>query len=176
MHIQVKDQVTVDAPASKAWRILAQEFDRIDKWSSGIAESRGITNVSIPEGATVGGRFCLSPGSGGDATEAFTYYDKQAMRFGYKAIGELPWPWLLKEAENNWQVSPISSEKSIVEFRAEVEVATLPGLILIPLLPLMKKFLGTRTLEELKFYVEHDQPHPRKLKALQKYEATSTHA
>lgn len=32
----------------------------------------------------------------------------------------------------------------------------------------MKKIWGTRTLEELKHYIEHGQPHPRKLKAQRK--------
>lgn len=166
MHKQVKDQIIVNAPASKAWRVLAHEFDNIDRWSSGIDESKPLIQLSAPEGANVGGRVCLSDGFGGDVEEAFTYYDEDAMRFGYKALGELP--LFMKSAENNWAVHSLDSNKSMVEFRAEVEIATLPALLMTPLMPILKKLLGTRTLEELKYYIENDQPHPRKLKAQQK--------
>ena len=168
MRIKIKDQITVNAPASKVWRVIAHEFDNIGQWSSEIAESKAIMDRPVPEGAKVGGRVCLSPGFGADATEAFTYYDEQDMRFGYEAIGELPWPWLLKRAENNWRVHSLNPNKSVAEFRAEVEVKLFPGLLLMPLMPFIKKVWGSRTLEELKYYVEHDQPHPRKLKAQQK--------
>ena len=132
MRVQIKDQMAVKAPASKVWQVLAHEFDKIGQWSSGITESRGIVDISAPVGAPVGGRVCLSPGFGGDAEESFTYYDEQAMRFGYKAIGDLPWPWLLKSAENNWRVHLQEPDTSMVEFRAEVDVKLLPGLLLLP--------------------------------------------
>jgi len=166
MHTQIKDQIIVNAPASKSWRILAHEFDNIDRWSSGIAESKPLIELSIPDGANVGGRVCLSDGIGGDVEEAFTYYDEHEMRFGYKGLGELP--LFMKSAENNWAVHAIDSNTSKVEFRAEVEIATLPALFMMPLMPILKKVLGTRTLEELKHYIENDTPHPRKLKSQQK--------
>lgn len=166
MHVQVKDKMTVKAPAHKVWRVLAHEFDNIGQWSSGITESRAIMEIPVPEGAQVGGRVCLSPGFFGDAQEEFTYYDEQSMRFGYQAIGELP--RFFTHAENNWSVRSLDPNKSVVEFRADVDLKLFPGLFLILLMPLIKYFLGTRTLEELKYYVGHDQPHPRKLKAQQK--------
>ncbi len=168
MRIKVNDQITVNAPANKLWRVIAHEFDDIGQWSSEIAESKAIMDRPAPEGVKVGGRVCLSPGSGADATEAFTYYDEQEMRLGYEAIGKLPMPWLLKYAENNWRVHSLNPRESVAEFRAEIEVLLFPGLLLLPLMPFIKKALGSRTLEELKYYVEHDKPHPRKLKAQQK--------
>ena len=146
MRIQVQDQITVNAPASKVWRVIAHEFDNIGEWSSAIAESKAMMDRPVPEGAMCGGRVCLSPGLGADATEAFTYYDEQAMRFGYEAIGELPWPWLLKRAKNNWRVHSLNPNKSVAGFKGEVEMKLFPGLFLIPFLPLLKKVLGTRTL------------------------------
>jgi hypothetical protein len=169
MRVQITDQMMIDAPASKVWRVLAHEFENIGQWSSGIAESKSLADLPVPDGAMVGGRVCFAPGFGADAPEeftyeAFTYYDEQSMRFGYEAIGDLPWPWLLKHAQNNWSVRSSGPDQSVAEFRAEVDVNAFPGLLLIPLMPLIKKVLGTRTLEELKHYVEHDQPHPRKQK------------
>lgn len=166
MHKQVEDQITINAPASKVWRILAHEFDKVGQWSSGITASMATTDSPAPEGAMVGGRICLSDGLGGDVREEFTYYDEEGMRFGYKAIGELP--WFLEAAQNNWCVRSLEPNKAVVTFKAEVGLKLFVALFMIPLMPFIKKFWGTRTLEELKHYIEHDQPHPRKLKAQQK--------
>lgn len=171
MRTQIQDKITVYAPASKAWHVIAHEFARIDKWSSGVDESKPLLNLSIPDDAPVGGRVCLADGVGGDAQEAVTYYDEAAMRFGYKGLGELP--LFMKNAENNWSVRAIEADKCVVEFKAIVEIATLPALFMMPLMPLIKKILGTRTLEELKYYVENNEPHPRKVIAQRKHRKTT---
>ena len=165
MKVQVSDELTINAPASKVWHVLAHDFANIDVWSSGIETSRNISDVAIPEGATVGGRVC-SGGFGGDATEAFTYYDEAGMRFAYKAVGELP--WFINSGGNNWSVRATATNQSMVAFSAEMDLKFWPALVMFLLKPVFKKLLGTRTLEELKYFVEHDKPHPRKLKIQKK--------
>lgn len=171
MRIQAKDQIIIDAPADSVWRVLAHQFDQIGRWSSGVDESSAVVDIPAPEGALVGGRVCLSGSSGSDifrssVQEEFTYYDEQAMRFGYQISGEFP--WFINRAENNWRVTSLPANRSAVEFRADLDLKLLPGLFLLLLLPVVKKIWGTWTLEELKHYVEHGQPHPRKLKAIHK--------
>ncbi|VAW43629.1 hypothetical protein MNBD_CHLOROFLEXI01-915 [hydrothermal vent metagenome] len=161
MRIEVKDQITVNAPATEVWRVLAHEFENIDRWSSGTTESGAVEQGSIPEGAKVCGRVCDG------IREDFTYYDEQAGRFGYKGI-DLPWYFFINRIENNWSVNSLEPNKSVVEMRPEIDINPFLGLFLKLLMPLIKKNLGTRTLEELKYYVENDQPHPRKVKAQQK--------
>jgi Polyketide cyclase / dehydrase and lipid transport len=173
MRIQAQMQTTINAPASKVWSVLAHEFDKIDRWSSGITESIAITDGSIPEGVAVSGRVCLSPKSSmgiDEVREDFTYYDEQSMRFGYKAADL---PSFIKSAENNWSVRSLEENKSIVEFNAVLEVGFLLGLLIQVLKPILLKSLGGNTLEELKYYVENDEAHPRKLKAIQKQRETA---
>ena len=166
MRLQIREEITVNAPATKVWRVLAHEFESVGMWSSGVTESMAISDMPVLEGARVGGRVCLSDGFGGDVQEAFTYYDEQAMRFGYEAVGDIP--IFFKSAGNNWHVQELDPNNSVVEFRADVDLKLFPGFILLLLFPLVRKVWGRRTLEELKYYVEHDQPHPRKVKAQQK--------
>lgn len=164
MRVQVKDQITINAPASKVWRVLAHEFDNIGQWSSGIAESKAIDDIPAPEGATCGGRVCS--GVGGHVQENFTYYDEQAMRFGYKAIEGLP--SFVEHAETNWSVRSLGPNHCVVEARGETDLSLIPGLFLALIFKLQMNRTAVQTLDELKYYVEHDQPHPRKLKAQQK--------
>lgn len=171
MKLHMNQETTVNAPAGDVWHVLAHEFDQIGRWSAGISESMAIVDLPVPEGATVGGRACLTPGFGSDAQEEFTYYDEETMRFGYQATGEIPWS--LSHAENNWSVQALDAYTSRVAFRAEVEANLFPGLLLMPMIKLYGGRLGRETLEELKYYVEEGQPHPRKVKAQRKQMQTA---
>ena len=95
-------------------------------------------------------------------------YDEQSMNFAYQATEGRP--WFLKHAENHWAVRSLGPDTSLVETRAETDVSLFPGFFLAPLFRLQMGRIGTQSLEELKYYVERDQPHPRKLKAQQKHE------
>ena len=69
MVIRMQRQITINAPASKVWRVLAHDFEHIDRWSSGISKSKASTAGSVPEGAQVCGRFCDT------VQEEFTHYE-----------------------------------------------------------------------------------------------------
>ncbi|HEY6408159.1 MAG TPA: SRPBCC family protein [Ktedonobacteraceae bacterium] len=129
--------------------------------------SKAVTDLPAPEGAEVGGRVCATAVPGfADVQESFTYYDEQSMRFGYQATEGRP--WFLKHAENHWAVRSLGPNTSLVEALADIDVSFFPGGFLAPLLKLQMGRIGAQSLEELKYYVERDQPHPRKLKAQQK--------
>lgn len=164
MIVQVKNQIRIDVPAQKSWKILAHDFDKIDQWCSLIHESKATRDSVIPPEAKVGGRVCLG-GPGGDAQETFTAYDEQAMAFSYQALGKLP-PFL-NRAGNNWSVQSLQNHQSLVQFRGEVDLNFL-GILLLPLLELVGWWMGNRVCQELKYFAEHDQPHPRKVKLQQK--------
>jgi hypothetical protein len=167
MHIQLKGHITINASANKVWRVLAHDFSNIGQWASAIPASQAVTDLPAPEGAEVGGRVCSTAVPGfGDVQEQFTYYDEQSMRFGYEATEGRP--SFLKHAENHWEVRSLGPTTSVVETRAEIEVSLFPGWFLAPLLKLQMGRIGAQSLEEMKYYVECDQPHPRKLKAQQK--------
>ena len=166
MHTQMKFQITINAPAHKVWQIWAREFDHIGRWAAAIEESCADTNIPAPDGAEMGGRVCSAQGFG-DVREEFTYYDEASMRFGYKATKGLP-AWLIKRAENNCSVHPLGPNKCMIKSRGEIDYALIPGLFLMPVFKFQLSRIADRLFEELKYYAEQDQPHPRKLQAQQK--------
>ena len=168
MHIQLNDHITINASAKKVWRVLAHDFGNIGQWASAIPASKADADLPVPEGAEIGGRVCSTAVPGfSDVQESFMYYDEQSMCFGYQATEGRP--WFLKHAENHWVVRSLGPNTSLVETRAEIDVSLFPGLFLAPLFKLQMGRIGAQSLEELKYYVERDQPHPRKLKAQQKH-------
>jgi hypothetical protein len=168
VQIQLNDHITINASAEKVWRVLAHEFGSIGQYASAILASQAVTDIPAPDGAEVAGRMCATAVPGFDAVrEQFTYYDERAMRFGYQATEGRP--WFIKHAENHWVVRSLGPQTSVVESRAELELSLFPGVFLAPLLKLLMGRVGAQFSEELKYFVEHDQPHPRKLKSQQKH-------
>jgi len=168
MHMQIKGQVTINAAADKVWRILAHEFEHIGQWAGIIIDSSAITDIPTPYGAKV-----LAQGFG-EIQEVFTDYDEHAMRFTYQATKGLP--SFFTHVENNWTVHALGSNQSIVESRAEIDLKFFPGLLIAPIFKLIMSRAGNKFTEELKYYIENDQPHPRKLKALHSgYERRNCH-
>jgi Polyketide cyclase / dehydrase and lipid transport len=167
MHLQLIGQVTINAPARNVWHILAREYSSIGRWASAIPQSEAVTDLPPPAGAAVCGRVCSTAMSGFSAVrEQFTYYDEHAMRFGYQATDGRP--AFITHAENNWQIRALTPETCVVEARGELDIWLFPGLFLAPLLKLQMDRAAAQLFEELKYYVEHDQPHPRKLKEQRK--------
>ena len=164
MHLQMKQQTTINAPAADVWRVIAHEFAQIGEWASFITDSEAVEDIAPPAGATVGGR--AFSGAFGDVQEGFTYYDEEAMHFGYTGIGDPP--AFIKDSENNWTVRALGSDKSVVESRAEMEFNLFPGLLLMPVIKMQMGRMSPKLLAELKYYVEHGQPHPRKVAAAAK--------
>jgi hypothetical protein len=171
MHLQLKRQTIINAAAQSVWHVLAHEFGSVGQWASSIPESKPVTDIPAPDGAEVGGRVCATAVPGFAAVrETFTYYDEQSMRFGYEPTEGRP--WFIKHAENHLVVHVLGPQTSVVESRAELEVSLFLGVFLAPLVKLFINRVSTQFFEELKYFVEHGQPHPRKLRAQHKHRKT----
>jgi len=164
MKIEMKGDITVNASASKVWKILARDFGDIGQWASIIINSKAITDNEGSGDGKLTGRVCSAQGFG-DTVEELTHFDEDAMRFTYKAIKGLP--FFIKSAKNNWSVHSLSENETMVKSCAEIAMPFFPGIILAPIFKFMMGGKGKEMFEELKFYVEQGQPHPRKEKQLQ---------
>ena len=93
--------------------------------------------------------------------EVFTYYNEQEMQYGYKGTVI---PKYINSAGNNWRVRSLGADRSVADFMAEVDINPVLGVLVKPYFGI----IGSRVLEELKYYAEQDKPHPRKIKEMQK--------
>jgi hypothetical protein len=152
--MQITGQFTINAPATKVWNILATNFQHIGKWASSISHSVG----STPSAAGDQGRICHT--EFGKVEETITHVDVDKGLFSYRT--EKP-PFFIRSATNSLQIEAEGAERTHLEIQAEVN--------LIPVLgwsPLIEKRLQTMVdhfVEELKYYAETGNIHPRKLKA-----------
>ena len=98
--MEFRKTVTIDAPLDKVWKITAQDFHKIDAWSSTVQSSQADETRPVPEGAEVGGRLCAT--GLGDMDEHFALFDADTRRFTIRLEGL---PRFIRQAENAWSLN-----------------------------------------------------------------------
>lgn len=116
--------ITINAPIEKVWKIIAHEFDKVDRWASGV----------------MAGRVLMTPF--GKCYERFEKFDEQQYTVTYVAQFEKK-PSGLKSTRNTWSVETISSSQVRVTMSARSELNLFPGL----LMQLPMRFQVPRTLD-----------------------------
>ena len=156
MKLSFNKQVRVNASAEVVWGVLAREFNEIGAWSSVISHSLPLPEEDVAE---LGGRVCAIPGLG-ETHERLLYIDESAKRLSYS--GTMPRAPYVKRAVNVWSVVPQGEHACIVHSRADAELPSFPWVLATPVIQLGMWWMWRRTAADLKHYVEHGVPHPRK--------------
>ncbi|MEM9450641.1 MAG: SRPBCC family protein [Cyanobacteria bacterium P01_E01_bin.6] len=159
MHLEVF--INVNVPADKAWELMAHEFNKIHEWSAGISHSSGSRNACTTGAA----RVCDT--ALGQFDEKIIRFDEAAKSFAYHATNK-DMPFFVKSMVIDNKVNPISATSCRAGWVVDVDIIApfniFPGVLLK-----MQLTQGLKaSLEEMKYYLERGQKHPRKVKALDK--------
>jgi len=152
-----------DVSAERAWEVVAHQFADVGLWSSAVAASSPNLDASTPEGATVGGRVCATPGFG-DLKETFTAYSEADREFTFQVTGM---PSFITLAQNTVNVKPLGPESSEVSLNIQMETNAI-GKIMGPMFAVKLKATLNTFLDELKDYVEDGKVSAKKKKQLAK--------
>jgi hypothetical protein len=162
--MKIKRELELDVPTDQVWQVLAYDFAKIADWYSGVSHSRVKPDAEAPEGAASGGRICRVPGLG-EIHERFTSYDLSNKTFAYEVTGM---PFFVKGASNNFAVVAIERGRSRVSLEALTHFSPVVGwLMVLPMKFRLTTLMG-QLLEELRYYAEKGDIHPRKLEKVAK--------
>jgi carbon monoxide dehydrogenase subunit G len=168
--MKITKQVEINAPAHKVWKVFAHDFDRASEWMAAIPNSYGEDVGESFEGAQSAGRVCELNGdsNGMKASEAFLAYDENA-RTCTIDVTFVNAPALIPTFGNVVEVAVSESGPNRSTVRWIIKPKLKPfGYLLYPLIRVgMSAFTG-QIIEELKYFVENDTPHPRKVAATNK--------
>jgi len=168
--VKFTKKAIVNADADKVWGVFAHGFNDAYKWMASVNHSFAKNNGESFEGCQSDGRVCeLSPdGKGIKASEQFLAYSEENKTATIR-IDFLDAPSFFPVKFNTLEFSlkEIDGGKSEMTWKFCSNIKLL-GFVLWPLLRLgFGKFIED-IMEELKFYVETGNPHPRKIKAMKK--------
>jgi len=166
MGIEISKKAVVNVSADRLWSILADDFDKIGEWASGVDSSGPNTDAAVPEGASVGGRVCQVPGFGA-ITETFTRFDSAERSFAFAATAS-KLPKFVRNLTNHTLVKSLGPEQAEVRLKITADTLGVRGAVVKPIMT--RKFSGALdgVLEELKVYAESGKISSEKRDALAK--------
>jgi len=157
--MNVNRQINVNASASELWHILADKYDKVGEWTSAIPDSA--PNPDLPEGQ---GRVCTTSNFG-ITKETITHMDEAEQSFGYNV--DIPeGPFFIQGVDNTWRVEPNGEINTTVFMQAQVQLLPVFAQLMSPILKRQMAKRVDKILEELKYYAETGQIHPRKQEQL----------
>ncbi|WP_431122691.1 SRPBCC family protein [Flagellimonas flava] len=158
--MKIKKTLLISAPATKVWETLYTNYADSCDWASTVNESK----EREVAGSEYMGRTCSTVF--GDVSEIIDKADEEKMELQYHLDDT---PFIMKAANANWKVKPLSVNTSEVTMDLDVTLATLPGLLMGWMIkPKMRKDLN-QTLEDLKYYIETGKQSEAKIKSDKKY-------
>ncbi|MFO0618408.1 MAG: SRPBCC family protein [Polyangiaceae bacterium] len=158
--MELWNEILIDAPPERIWRVLGERFMHVGEWAAPITSSCSVGTDVPGAGAT---RACtiapFGPIGAGVVQERLTRYEPDERAFEYEAIAGMP--RFVARAVNRWSVARVADAQSVVKIHASLE---LRGPMALFGCVLRWQFLraGAKVAEELKHFVEHGRPHPRK--------------
>ena len=152
----IQKTIQVNAPASKLWETLWENYGQVCDWASTVNSS----DYREVVGSKEGGRTCVS--TWGEIQEIVDYVNERNMTYSYHADGL---PSMMKSAKNKWKVKATGVHMSEVSIDLHIEFATIPRILMgWMMIPKMKKDID-QTLEDLKVYVETGEQSTAKVKS-----------
>ncbi|MEM9069229.1 MAG: SRPBCC family protein [Myxococcota bacterium] len=153
--------IEIHSPAREVWQVLGRRFGDIGQWCATVNASEAVL-----AGETVQGRECDTVF--GNYVETFEHFDDAAMEMDYIARSK-KLPFFIQHFTNSFRVRELSENSSEVTMIAGA-VMSQPFAFLMGFM--MRMQVGKaleHQVEELKHFVEHGAPHPRKIAAMQKH-------
>lgn len=158
--MRIQETIQIDAPADKVWDILWNNYAQVCDWASTVNASKK-RDVAGNEN---GGRTCHS--AWGEISEIVEQVDTENMSYTYRADGL---PKMMKSAVNTFSVNAKGLDRSEVALDLNVELATIPKILMSwMMVPKMKKDIH-QTLIDLKHYAETDKQTDIKIKSDEKF-------
>ena len=154
--MNITQQVSINTSADKVWDILGNDFPNITKWAVRMLASAGDKELG-----PIGGRQVTTV-EYGNAAETLYKFDSERRELAYSLSGETL-PPILSDITTTWRIEPNGENQSVVTNIFEAKLLN----------PEMEEMIKTQFMqgltplfEELKFYAENGQPHPRKIDQL----------
>ncbi len=144
---QLTRRVRIDAPAEKAWAVLA-DFGGVSKWAPTITESRSLTEAN----GGVGARRTCTHVKLGQLEEVIVEWE-EGRRYSYDVTRGLPMP--MKSLNNDWSVES-DGDGAVVTLRQNFQTKFGPlGSLMESLM--IRRMMGkemTLALAGLKYHTE----------------------
>jgi hypothetical protein len=163
--MQISRVLNISAPIEKVWDIIAEDYENVGSWASAVQESRINPGASPIGDSRIGGRICET--DLGPFEETIKVFNSEKKELVYSAKGKAM-PFFVKSLQGQWRLASMASGQTHIEMTFKADLS-FPFSFLMGWMMKMQfaKAIG-KTLEELVYYAEKGEVHPRKLSLIAK--------
>ncbi len=158
--MKIITEIVIDRPVAAVWEVVGTRFGDAHLWASSITYSEGY-------GSSIGGQVCESRVCDvqgmGRIREKLLKFDPSRYTLTYEVIEGFP--FFVRRGVNCWSLSA-EGDRTRLRSSAEITAKGLIGALMLPMMKMQMVRVMRKTFDDLKFYVEHGVPHPRKQGAL----------
>jgi Polyketide cyclase / dehydrase and lipid transport len=175
LAMQITGQAMINASAEDVWSAVAHDFDRVALWASAVPASHEAPDAVPPAGCPVGGRTCQTTmAMFPEVEERIVAYDAVGRTLTYEPVRGMP--RFVANARTICRVFAIDQRRARVSFTAIVTTRGIAGSLIAVAMRLQMGRAGARGLDDLRHYVEHGRPSPRKQRQLDRARAAPRRA
>ena len=158
---EINRDFQINSPIEEVWQVIGHEYADAYKWSASLKHSEALDSESL-NGSACTQRGCDIDGFG-QITEKMLAYSNDEHLLSYEVTDGLP-KFVIK-LENTWKLWAAAGGNTNVEIRMKMQTKGVMGWLMGGIMKRKTEKILDRSLEELKYYVENGEPHPRTLKA-----------
>jgi len=157
----INRDLVINANVEDVWLVLGKDFANAYVWSSQVKHSEALNKESL-NGSSCTARGCDVAGFGKIEEKVLEYSDKDYL-LTYEVYQGLP--KMMKYAKNTWTLEATPEGKTKVTMRLRAQTGGFMGWMMGGMMERKMTKLIDQAIEELKYYIETKQVHPRALKA-----------
>lgn len=162
----IEKEIIVNKNIAQAWKVLGTDFAKAHIWASPLTHSEG-HGIKF-NGSDCNERSCEIKGMG-KTREKLIDFSNENHHLSYEVPEGMP--SVVKHATNSWTLTSTGQDQSKLHMRMDIQLGGIMGTLMQPMMRMMMSKMGNTLVEDFKYYVENLQPHPRKVKAMQKIRA-----
>jgi hypothetical protein len=154
--IHVTTTLTIHKNIDEVWEVMGKQFGEVHLWSSNFKDSKpggdkNFDGIDYSHRATVTER--------GETIQVLDVFDSVNYQLAYHITKGIP--GIAKSASGVWSLKPVQSNQTKVILEFDLVSKNILGYLLSPMMKLKIGKSAAEIAEELKYYLESGQPHPR---------------
>jgi hypothetical protein len=161
-NIHVKKELVINEDINAVWEVMGTQYTQVHLWSTNFKDSKA---GGTPKLQGMDYLHRITQTSRGETIQELDAFDSGNYTLTYHISKGLP--EIAKSAIGIWSLALVESSKTKVILEFEMETNGFKGRMLSSIIKLKLGKSAMEIAEELKFYVENGEPHPRKIESKQ---------
>lgn len=161
-ELHFEGDVLIEKNIDEIWEVLGNQFSEVHVWSTNFISSKAGGEPKLP-GLDYLHRETMT--ESGENFQELDNFDPVNYSLSYHV--SKGGPGIAQNAIGRWSLTKTENNQTRMKVHFSLETKGLLGFILSPVMSKKVGRASAEIVDELKYYLEHGEPHPRKLSAQQ---------